>query len=605
MRQSIVLSAALVPGLLAPLAGAEPAATERVFVTATRTTLAEDEILAPIVVITREELERATAADVADLLRFRAGIEIARTGGPGQTTTLFMRGTESNHTLVLVDGVRINPGTIGVAALQNISPELIERIEIVKGPRSTIYGSDAIGGVINVITRSGARDGVVVSLGAGQYGTRDASLTAGASGEAGDLTLGTSWLDSSGFPTRKGDETDRGYRNLSFNVAGRSQVGSVELSARAWHAEGTSEYSDFFLTPVDQDFTNSAASLSAAFAPTAGWRSKLTASLMRDETRQNQANFMGQKDFLRTRRWSADWQNDVAVGEHHAITAGALLQRETADTLSYGSGFDVGTDVNLYYVQDRITAGRHRGLLAVGLTDHETFGSQVTWNAEYGFELRPGTSIYTVAGTAFRAPDATDRYGYGGNPALDPERSRSLELGLRHRIDGGHSLSLGVFRNDLDDLIQFVVTDMDSYEGENRNVERARIEGIEASWDYEGALWRARAAVTLQEPRDLSSGTRLLRRADENYTLALARRIGAHEVALDALVAGDRLDFGFPSAVRLGGYTVVNLSGRFAVTRALGLTARLENVFDRDYELARGYNTMGRSLFVAARYDFR
>ena len=149
-------------------------------VTATRASRRPiEEVLAPVIVIDRDAIERSAAGDVAELLRFHAGLDLGRNGGPGQTTAVFIRGADSNHTLVLVDGVRINPGTIGLAALQNIPPAMIERIEVVKGPRSALYGTDAIGGVINVITRRGARDGWSAEVGYGDYDTRQASLNGG------------------------------------------------------------------------------------------------------------------------------------------------------------------------------------------------------------------------------------------------------------------------------------------------------------------------------------------------------------------------------------------------------------------------------------------
>src|SRR5688572_21976866 len=178
-------------------------AERHVLVTATRTPTPIEEVLASVVVIDRDEIERSLAGDAGDLLRFHAGLDIARTGGPGQTTSLFIRGAESNHTLVMVDGVRINPGTIGQPGLQNLAPELIERIEVVKGPRSALYGTDAIGGVVNVITRRGSLDGWSAQLGYGDYDTREASVIGGVAGDAGSLDLGLSWIDSAGFPTRK------------------------------------------------------------------------------------------------------------------------------------------------------------------------------------------------------------------------------------------------------------------------------------------------------------------------------------------------------------------------------------------------------------------
>ncbi len=581
--------------LAAGASGMEP-----VLVTATRTAVPAAELSASVEVITREELERLPAADVADVLRLRAGVDIARAGGPGQQTSVFLRGTESNHVLVLVDGMRINPGTIGTAAVQNIAPGMIERIEVVKGPRSTLYGSDAIGGVINVITRHGAAVAPRVELGVGSFDTQTASLSAGVSGARGEASLAGFLIDSAGFPTRRGDATDRGYRNLSVNAAAATTLGAVELGLRAWHASGTSEYSDFFVTPVDQDFENSTVSLQVGAEPVDGWRTRAVLGHAVDAILQNQS-----PDRLRTRRWQLDWQNDLSVGDHHALTAGILLQREQAESESYGLGFDDATGMRLAYLQDQITAGPHRLLLAGGFTDHDSFGGHVTWNAEYAFQAGPDTSLWLAAGSAFRAPDATDRFGFGGNPGLAPESSRSAELGLRHRAGQRHRFSLVAFRTEIDDLIQYVVTDFASFAGENRNVDRARIDGVELAWRYAGGPWQARTALTLQDPRDLQTGARLLRRASESLTVSLARSFGPHLLALDVLAAGDRRDHGFPSPAVLDGYVVASLSARIAIAERWTVTARLENLLDEQYELAQGYNTMDRSAFVALRHDFR
>ena len=599
MSRFACVSVATFAACLQPFAAATDP-IEPIVVTATRTAQAVDAVLGSVDAISGEELQRWPAADVADALRMRAGIEIARTGGPGQQTSLFLRGTESNHVLLLVDGVRINPGTIGSPAVQNLAPAMIDHIEIVKGPRSTLYGSDAIGGVVNVITRRGSAAGSALELGAGGFDTRSVAIRAGAGDDQLDGSLAVNWLDSAGFPTRSDDDSDRGYRNLSFNGAVRTRVAGMELGARAWRASGTSEYSDFFVTPVDQDFVNEVFAVDAAGEPLGGWRTQLTLSHATDEIVQNQSD-----DFLRTRRWQADWQNDLDLGQHNAITAGVLLQREAAASESYGSGFDETTDTRLLYVQDQATFGRHRLLLAGGHTEHDSFGGHFTWNAEYGLALADATSLWLAAGTAFRAPDATDRHGFGGNLALQPESSRSYELGFRHRASDRHEFSLVAFRNQIDNLIQYVVTDYDTYDGENRNVARARIDGIEASWQYSNGPWLARAGATLQDPKDLSTDTRLLRRARENFTLAVARQFGPHRLSIDLLAAGERLDYGYPEPVRLSSYLLANLSATVALPRDWTLTARLENLLDQQYELARGYNTMDRSVFFSLRHEFR
>jgi vitamin B12 transporter len=610
-RAATILTAALAATLYSAAARSDSASdaagavNRDVIVTATRIPQPAAEVLAPVVVIDRETIERSLAPDVADLLRFHAGLDFARNGGPGQTTSMFIRGTESNHAIVMVDGVRINPGTIGGAALQNVAPELIERIEVVKGPRSVLYGTDAIGGVVNLITRRHAGDSLRALVGYGRYGLRQAQVGGSYEGRLGEVTLDVSSLDFDGFPTRQRATTDRGYENRSFAVGARTEAGPVELAARAWRASGTSEYSDFFLAPVDQDYENSSLSVEAAGQVTGAWRTRVLVSRVVDDVQQNQESFPGSGlDYARTRRNSVDWQNAVEAGSH-VLTFGALLTRENTGTLSFGSGFDVDTDANTFYAQDQIAAGPHRLLLAAGYTDHETFGGHATWNVEYGLNVGRDTLLTAAAGTAFRAPDSTDRFGFGGNAALEPERSRNYEVGFRHRLGARHVIGLQAFDNRIDDLIQFVTVSFQPFVGQNRNVDRARIRGVEASWEYVGDDWRARAEAIHQDPEDRSNGSRLLRRAEQSYTLALSRRYRGHELGVDVLAAGDREDVGFPTRARLGGYVLANLSARIALTPRWALQARLENALDRDYELADGYRTMGRAFMLAARYDVR
>jgi len=596
---SLVRSAAA--AVLAALsASAVAESLESVVVTATRTDAPRSRVLAPSIVVTRDQLDLFPATDVADVLRIQTGLEIARNGGPGQPASLFIRGADSNHALVLVDGVRINPGTIGGAALENIDPASIERIEVIKGPRSAVWGTDAIGGVVNVITRRATRSGADVSLGAGHYGTRTAGGNAALVGDAGAVVASVNWLDADGFATRRFDKTERGYRNLSATLNATTEIGVVELAVRGWHSEGTSEYSDFFATPVDQDYRNTSLAAEAGWQATSAWRTRLRVSNFQSRIEQNQSD-----DFVETRRWQTDWQNDVAAGEHHLLTFGVVASWEHADTIAFGSGFAASTNTQLVYAQDQIQAGRNRLLLAAGYTDHSTFGGHTTWNVEYGFALRDEVSLYASTGTAFRAPDATDRFGFGGNPDLDPERSRQYEVGLRGRIGERQTWSVAGFRNAVTDLIQFVTVSFDPFVGENRNVERARITGVDLDWQYTGDLWMLRAGMNLQNPRDLSNDGRLLRRARRNTTFAISRRIGDGRFGIDVLAAGDRRDFGFPEPVRLGGYVLANLSAQWTFADRFTLTARVENLFDRDYELASGYNTPGRSLFASLRYSLR
>jgi len=584
---------------------------EETVVTATRTPVKLDALDAPVIVITRQDIERSMATDVSELLQHQAGLEIARNGGPGQTTSLFMRGTESNHTVVLVDGVRVNPGTIGGAALQNIAPESLERIEIVKGPRSALYGTDAIGGVVQLFTRGAARNGFSAGASYGSLNTQQLSGDGAFSvGDKFRLGLGASYSESDGMPTFVDDDTDRGWRNLTGRMTAEFDASeSLTFRARAFSATGRTEYStqtfsDPPYAPVSQDFENSVYSFETDFHRADGFAVRATVSRMLDEIDQNQVNFTNTADFAHTRRDNFDLQVDLAEFHAHSLSVGAQYSDENTEALSFGTGFDENTTVLQAFVQDQFTVGKLGSRLALGFVDHETFGSEVTWNAEFGITLGGNTRLALAGGKAFRAPDSTDRFGFGGNPDLDPEVSEQYELSLRQKIGERHQVSVAAFDNRIDDLISYVVTDFETFDGENQNIDRARIKGVELGYRFTGPAWRASAELTLQDPRDDTTNQRLLRRSREALVLAVDRDVGALDLGVDIAAYGERKDFGFPEPVTLDSYALVNATARYRVNAALTLQGRIENAFDEDYTLAEGYRTEGRAYTIGVRYSF-
>jgi vitamin B12 transporter len=588
---------------------------EETVVTATRTPVALDAVDAPVIVITRQDIERSLASDVSELLQRHAGLEIARNGAPGQTTSLFTRGTESNHTVVLVDGVRINPGTIGGAALQNIAPESLERIEVVKGPRSTLYGSDAIGGVVQLFTRGAARfagkDQGGMSAGAsyGSFDTRQMYGDAAIATENGlRFGVGGSYAESEGMPTFVDDDTDRGYRNVTGRAYAEFDASdTLTFRGRAFQAAGRTEYSSqTFSDPpyeaVSQDFANAVYSLETDYHANDGLAIRGTLSRMYDRIDQNQANFAG-TDFAHTRRDTVDVQADLPGLHGHAFSLGAQYADEYTDAQSFGTGFDENTAVVQGFVQDQFEVGRLGSRLAMGFVDHETFGSEVTWNAKFGVSFGKGTRLALSGGKAFRAPDATDRFGFGGNPDLQPEVSEQYEISLRQKLGQHHQLSLAAFDNRIDDLVTYVF-DPVTFDGRNENIDRARIRGVELGYQFEMEGWRARAGLTFQDPRDETTDERLLRRSRESLMLAVDRDVGPLDLGVDIAAYGNRKDFGFPEDVTLEPYTLVNATVRYRATAALTLQARLENALDEDYTLAEGYRTEGRAYTIGVRYSF-
>lgn len=610
MKSSLLLVALLAP--FSALAETTATPMDPVVVTATRNATPLSDTLASTLVITRREIERAQATDVTDVLRFFAGIDLGRSGGPGQVTSLFIRGGESNHTLVLIDGQRVNPTTAGGAALQNLSLTAVERIEVVKGPRASLYGSDAIAGVVNIITRAGGDkfQGEAQFRGGSGRTFEESGAVSGKLGAA-RLSLETAHLETDGIPSCEGSTLDRGFRNTTVNARGAVALGGVDLSARFYNAEGNAEYlnscgnAEFDRQPLDQNFQNQTAAIEAGFHPTSAWDSRLSIRRMVDDIQQNQENYLGERDYVKTVRPGVDWHNSFSVGETQRLSASLEAAREEVDALSFGTRIAEDRDLYAVSAQDEIHWQRHRGLLAARFEDHDAFGSKTTWNAEYGFELFASSRLIAAAGTGFRAPDASDRFGFGGNPDLRPEEAVNYELGLHQLIGTTQTLDLRVFRNDVKDLISVEFSpdnDPDTDFGFRAvNIDRARNQGVELTYRLEVGNSSVTLTGIAQDPEDRADGSRLLRRAKRSAALKMSHRWGPADIGVDLLASGDRADVG---GVTDGGYALINLIGGYRLGEHWQLRTRIENLLDKDYQTAAGYNQPGLSAYGTVRYSY-
>lgn len=567
-----------------------------VIITATRTAEHVDQVLATSMLITREEILASQGLSVVDMLRNKTGIDIATNGGPGQTTSVFIRGAESDHTLIMVDGVKINPDTIGVAAIQNIPLNMIERIEVIMGPRSTLYGSDALGGVIQIFTRDSETAEAGLRIGSynsnelsGNYHHKSASVRFG-------IDLSTSRSD--GFPARQEASEDSAYDNDSFNLKIGKSFANSELDFQYLGSRGQADYYNFLLSPVAQDYNNSLASVTARINATDTWVSKIKLSYFEDEIEQQQST-----DFLKTRRYELDWQNDVAIGSANLLTAGLQTFRENARSLSFGTNFDEDSDTVGLYAQNQFEAGSNSLTAGLRYTDHSAFDGKLTGELSYGYQVTPGTSLIASYATGFRAPGSTDRFGFGGNPELTPETSRSVELSARFNASSGHRTRISLYQNEINDLINFV--DPDGFNGplpgRNENIDETRTRGIELAYAFHNGPYVIDAGISLQDPKDLTTDKQLARRAKEKYSLT-GRYLGdGFSASAELTHTGERPDSAY-SDIILDAYTLLNLSATKSIAKMFHLGLRLENLTDEDYQLADGFNTAGRSIFVDLRY---
>lgn len=571
-------------------------AAEEVVVTPARFNQSTEDIVPSTIIIDRETIERSSSADLADLMRWYAGLDIGRTGGPGQQTSVFVRGTNSNHTAVLINGVKMNSATTGAPALEMIDPENIERIEIIKGPRSTVYGSDAIGAVINVITKiSEPEKSASLNISSGRYSTQEkgVALAYGDNAVLGNFSYNQFTTD--GFPATTSSNTDHGHDNdtVSFNID--AKIRSSKITFGFWQADGNTEY-DGFGSNLDQDRKNKVISSSVILPLSETWQSTLLASLAEDEVNQNQDNFLGDEDFANTKRYVYDWKNKIEY-ENSILNFGLVKTVEDTESLSFGTGYDESTNEYAAYLQNQFNLEKHFLYASTRYTDNDDFDDSVTWNIEYGYDVTVKTMLFASIGTGFRAPDSNARYGFGGNPDLNEETSRSIEAGANYSLTENTRLSIRAFENKIEDLIETILVDPAAFTFVNQNVEDARIRGFEVSFLHNYKDWYVRFDGISQDPDNETDDSRLLRRAKRTLTSLISYNKEDIFVQISGLLTSDRMDFGNN---RLAGYGLLDVSVGYSFPYA-DLTFKVDNLFDKDYELASGFNTPGQSLFAELR----
>ncbi|WP_455222201.1 TonB-dependent receptor domain-containing protein [Kaarinaea lacus] len=572
---------------------------EPVVVTATRTAQIADQSLTPTIVISAQDIQLSQSRDVAELLRFHAGIELSRNGGPGQATSLFVRGTDSDHVIVMINGVKINADTVAVAAVQNIDPDLIERIEIVKGPRSSLYGSEGIGGVINIITRKSDKpdDIIQATAGAGSDNTSQAGFSYHTKVKKTRIGFDAKYFNTDGFPTVTTSAVDRGFKNSTLNAYLDVTAGATDIGLSFWTAQGTTEYMQYNVAtnqndiPVDQDFKNSVGALSMKTPISSYGTAKLTLSQIIDDITQNQS-----ADRSETIRQAIDFQSDFDVNENNLLTAGLYYANEEVNFVSFGAPLPEDADNNIVkavFVQDDFKFSANHLVAALRYTDDDNFGNKTTYNVDYGYAISTKIRLLAGVGTGFRAPTPVDLYGFGGNSNLAAETSQNVEVGSRYRLDDHHSFSLSLYQNDIDNLINW-----NSATNMLENIGQARIRGMEFGYRLQLKNWASRIDVILQDPVDLSTGEILLRRAKRSLTAAIQYHLDSHTFGADLLATGERQDFD----TTLDSYAIVNLNYLYRLNASWQLKTHIENLFDKQYQIASGYNTQGFFIMLNIEY---
>lgn len=597
--------AALIAGLFTlPIQAAEIPSLDEIVVTATRLPLVSDITLAANTIIKRSDIERSQATSLQELLAGLPGVSLTNNGGAGKATSVHLRGSQSGHAVVLIDGIKVGSATLGTVAFQDFPLDQIERIEIVRGPLSSLYGSEAIGGVIQLFTRKGGGTFTpTASAGLGSYGTRRAAAGISGGGTDSWFNLNASHFQTDGFNACKGSMTAGcftvepdadGYRNTALNLRGGHRFASgTELDVHVLHSEGKNEFDGGFQNESESVQLALGASLKHRFSDL--WNTHLGLGQSRDES-DNFLNgaFTGRFD---TRRDTLSWQNDLTLAPRRQLSLGLDYQEDTvSSTTAYTVTRRDNTGVFMQYLHG---VGAHDTKLSLRHDDNSQFGGSTTGNAAWGMDLGGGLRGTLSYGTGFKAPTFNQLYWPGfGNPALQPEKSKSLEAGLSGKHTAGR-WSVNAFETRISNLIGFDGSTTPSNAS-------ARIRGIETVVAGRLSDWDASINLTLQDPENRSNnankGKLLNRRAEQILRLDLDRDFGALHLGATLRAEGRRYD-NLANTVKLSGYGLVDLRAEYRVAKAWQLQAKLENLFDKEYETAFLYNQPGRGLYLTLRYQ--
>ena len=582
-----------------------------IVVTATRTAQSADATLASVSIITRQDIARSQAQSLPDVLRGMSGLTISNSGGAGKATSVHLRGTNADHVLVLVDGIKVGSATTGTASFQDIPVAQIERIEIVRGPRASLYGSEAIGGVIQIFTRKGG--GVLTpsfSVTTGSYGTFNSALGFSGGGEQSWFNARLNQQDITGFNACNGKpapgaagcrviEPDKdGYRNLSLGLRGGYRFDNgLTADFNALQANSASKSDGSLSAGNETKAAQQVLGGSAYFSATERWNMTLRGGRSQDNS---DLFFNGLYiDRYNTQRDNLTWQNDIALGSGQLVSAGLDYQQDHIESLR---AYAQTTRSNhALFGQYQGDFGAHSLQASARRDNNQQFGGHNTAGLGYGFALNDTMRLTASYGTAFKAPTFNQLYYPGfGSAALRPELSRSLEAGVT-----GHGTSirwsLNAYQTDITDLIGFDANFTPV------NINTARLKGLEGQLQTQLFEWGINGTLTLQDPRQTSGanqGKLLNRRATETMRIEVTRDFGAYRLASSLYAEGRRFDdLANTGTKRLGGYGLLDVRAEYRIAPDWLVQGRIDNLLDKRYETAQFYNQPARGLYFTLNYQ--
>lgn len=612
-RLLIVLMAIASAMVLAQGASAadEGSKLDEVIVTSSRIAEPVTESVSSMVVITKEEITSSGAQFLPDVLRQVTELNVSQNGGKGKLTSIFMRGASPGQVVVMIDGVKVKGTTAGQFDFANLPVQGIERIEILKGPQSTLYGSEAIGGVINIITKTGA--GPLSMGGSYEYGshsTHDSRLWASAGEKGYSYYLsGSSFYTEGESAIKDGSEKDS-YRNASGS--GRVDVKltpALSMQATGAYTYARNEldnfYQDFYDPNSVRDDTNfiqrenfSVYSLKATHTASDKWEQALSYSVTRDILNYSDPDTPMNVAHIDSSIKTAEWQNTIYQGEQNTSIVGIVYAEESGEIKGT---YDKSLKQKAVYAASKYRAGNLIYNVGVRQDDHDTFGSEVTYRIGVVEDRKEAHVRYRASyATGYRAPTLNDLYHpWGGNPDLDPERSKGWEIGAEQDYSESTFISITYFKQDYEDLIQWAPVTPEIWMPQN--VSKAEVKGLEIGVNYKLAEpTMLKLSYTNLDASNTTNGGRLMHRPNNKFAAQFT-----HEGKEGSLALSYRyVDKAKSSMGKVGDYNVVDLAVGYNLTQTMKLTARIDNVLDEEYEESSDYPAPGRAYFAGLKMAF-
>ncbi len=572
-------------------------------VTASRTQTRTDNLVSEVVVLDRAAIEASSGRTLTEVLARNAGIQVFSNGGLGKNSGVYTRGTETRHTILLIDGVRFGSATTGAPSWDNIPLDMIERIEVLKGPASALYGSEAVGGVVQVFMRKGGNGGrgfspnASLSLGSNSF----VQASAGLNGGDGALSyaIGVQKTQDKGFSATNSKaafgnyNADRdGFKQDAVNASVAYQITpDWRIDAGLLYADGVSHYDD---GPTGD--TRTAVRTQTLRAGIEGkvlpnWKTQLRVSQANDNSNAIESAFLPSK--FNTQQDQISWQNDIDTPLGVALLGVERLTQKVDSSTVY----DVTQrTVSSYFAGLNGASGSHSWQANVRRDSNSQFGDSNTWFAGYGYKINPAWRVNASYGTSFVAPSFNQLYypSYG-TLGLQPEKGRNLDLGVTYS-ENGQTVKLVHF----DNKIQGFITGQTKAE----SIPRARIKGWTLGYDGAFGPLNLRATVDVLDPRNELTGKLLQRRARNQFTLGADYTTGAWTFGGSMLSVGSRFD-DTKNAVALDSYTTMDVFVNYTISKDLSLQTKINNLANKSYETAYGFNQAGRSVFVTLRYAMK